>query len=100
MEIVLNFSEKELAVNKNCNFTELQKKLKKLLGDDLKNWTIAGSEVKWVHQYWPTISYYEPAKLIYTTTGTNSPYEITYGDVNITDTIVCFSDDPDHGEKV
>lgn len=99
MEIVLNFSEKELVVNENCNFTELQKKLKKLLRDDLSNWTIAGQEVKWVHQYWPTIRYYEPHKLIYDR-DTTSPYQITYGDRVYSDTIMCFSDNPDHGEKV
>lgn len=99
MVVVFNFEEKELVVNENCNFAELQKKLKKLLGDDLGNWTIVGHEVKWVHQYWPTIRYYEPAKLVWEDTG-NSPYKITYGDTVYSDTIVCFSDDPDHGEKV
>lgn len=98
MEIVLNFEEKELAVNDSCNFVDLHRKVKKLLGDDLPNWTIAGKEVKWLWQYFPTIIYTEPKKLIwydYDSTG-----RITYGDQQLYESIVCFSDNPEHGEVV
>ena len=98
MEIVLNFDEKEFAVIENCGFNELQKRLKKLLGGDLRNWTIAGQEVKWVNQYWPTVLYQGPTPITWRET-TTGPYEITCGDQIIYDTVVCFSDNKDHEEE-
>jgi len=100
MEIVLNFDEKQVAVNEACNFQELNKKLKKLLGDDLPNWTIAGKDVKWVYQYWPTIIYREPYKLTwdYTVQSKGGPVGFTYNGVAYNDSIVCFSDNPEYAE--
>ena len=94
MEIVLNFEKKEIAVNEKFNFVDLNKRLKKMLGSDLIKWDIVGAETKWIHQYYPTIIYYEPVPITWTPT-THSPYEITYGDQTIYDTIVCFSDNND-----
>jgi hypothetical protein len=96
MEIVLNFEEKELAVNEDCNFLDLHKKLKKLLGEDLRNWTIAGKEVKWLYQYWPTIIYQEPYKLTWHTAEMGG---FTYGPGTYTDSVVCFSDNEEHVES-
>jgi len=98
MEILLNFDEKEVAVQEVCNFAELHKKLKKLLGDDLRNWKIAGVETKWIYQYWPTIIYQEPYKI--TWKDSTNPYEFTYGDSSCSESIVCFSDNKEDYEAV
>ena len=79
MEIVLNFEKKEIAVNEDCNFLELHKKLKKLLGDDLIHWTITGPEVN---------------KLTWDTIGGT----VTYGKEEYPDNIVCFSDNKEYAE--
>lgn len=92
MEIVLNFEEQEIAVNEQCNFVELNKKLKKLLGGDLPKWDIVGNEVLWLHQFWPTVTYHQPwAPIIYGSAMPNT-HTITYGDNVLSETIVCFSD--------
>jgi hypothetical protein len=97
MELVLNFDEKQVAINEDCSLRELEKKLKTLLGDDYKNWTIAGREVKWVHQYWPTIIYNDKYKLDWVTvSGTTT--ELKYGDTSMYESIVCFSDNPEYAE--
>lgn len=98
MEIVLNFEEREIAVNEKCNFLELNKKLKKLLGSDLPKWDIVGNEVKWLHQFWPTIPYHEPWQPIIYGTATTNNYTITYGDNVLTESIVGFSDNADDAE--
>jgi len=89
MEIVLNFERREIAVREPFNFADLHKRLKKMLGDDLIKWDIVG-ETKWVHQYWPSI-YYDPQYPI-TWKQTTTPYEITYGDQTISETIIGFTD--------
>lgn len=96
MEIVFNLDKKELTVIDSCNFVNLHKRLKKMLGDELLQWEIVG-ETKWIHQYWPVLPYTEPYKITWgavdgTTTG---PYEITYGTEKFYDTIFCVSDEPE-----
>ena len=91
MKVVLNFSEKEIAVSETCNFLELVEKLKKLLGDDLQNWSIAYQQTTWIHQYWPQVLYEPPLRLTWVDTG-ESPYKITYGDTTYSDTVICFTD--------
>ena len=94
MEIAFNFDKKELTVVGPCNFTNLHKRLKKMLGDELLQWDIVG-ETKWLHQYWPVLPYVEPYRITWGTISgtTTGPYEITYGSETVVDSILCISDE-------
>ena len=96
MEIILNFDRKELVVNEACNFKELHRRLEKLLGDKLIEWTIAGQETKWVYQFWPTYIWHQPYKITY---DSRNPHEITLGDKNLHETIFCLTDNREHSEE-
>lgn len=58
MEIVLNFSEKEMVIKESAKIDELYDRLKKMLGKELKNWTIVSDVVYRNNDWW----YYNPYK--------------------------------------
>ena len=89
MELIFNFEKKELAVNEDCNYLELHKRLKKLFGVSLGQWTIVGREVKWAYQYFPT--YIWPDKPLWYETVTG-PYQIDYSVIDSPpETVVCLT---------
>ena len=56
MEVVLNFDRKELVVKEAAKINELFDRLTKMLGKDLKNWTIVSDVVYRNNDWW----YYRP----------------------------------------
>ena len=58
MELVLNFDKKEMVVKEAANLKELYDRLEKLLGKELKNWTVVSDVVYRDNTWW----YYQPYK--------------------------------------
>ena len=56
MEVVLNFDRKELVIKEKANVKELYKRLEKLLGKELGEWSIVSDVVYQDKTWW----YYQP----------------------------------------
>lgn len=91
MEIVLSFEKKELIVKDNCNFLELHKRLKKLLGDELEEWDIVAQDTKWYYQWWPVYPW-KDITYVPESGKSNNPYEIKYGSTTIAESVLAISD--------
>ena len=56
MEVCLNFDKKELVIKEAANVKELYKRLEKLLGKDISDWTMVSDVVYQNSDWW----YYKP----------------------------------------
>ena len=95
MEIVLNFEKKEMVVKEAAKINELYDRLKKMLGKDLKNWTIVSDVVYQNNDWW----YYKPyrtypwwSEVICGTDDLATWIDYTGGTGEITFGTYCFSD--------
>ncbi len=83
MKITIDTTAKTIKVEESISFCELQKELKKLIGDAIKDYTLLPIETKinWIQNPVPVWPYYNPPPLWISpiTSPCVPPYTITCG---------------------